>query len=275
VPPEANTEAATGATAGGGAYQGTHGGVKARRWAGDSFQLPAYTSADMTDADALARLADAALFAEVPRKDLSELAGRFVATTLERGSVVFRQGEEGDALYLVESGAVKISCLSPDGREVVLAVLGPGEVFGELSLFDRGVRTADATALEDTVALALSHEVFRPFLDEHPGVAVHLLGVLAGRLRETGEALQDVIFSDVPGRLAKRLLDLAARYGTEDGDGTAIDLTVTQEELAQMVGAARESVNKAVASFVARGWISMRGRRYVVTDEASLRRRAT
>lgn len=235
----------------------------------------AYTSATVPEPTIDARLADAPLFGDVPAPARRDLAKRFVPRTFERGAVVFRQGEDGDALYLVESGAVKISCLSPDGREVVLAVMGPGEVFGELSLFDAGVRTADATAMEDTVALALSHAVFRPFLAEHPAVAVHLLEVMAGRLRETGEALQDVIFSDVPGRLAKRFLDLAARYGTVDGEGTLIDLTLTQEELAQMVGAARESVNKAVASFVSRGWVAMRGRRYVVTDEHALRRRAT
>jgi CRP-like cAMP-binding protein len=229
----------------------------------------------MADRDVLAHLAGAPLFAGVPKAPLSDLAGRFVSEDFSRGSVLFHQGDDGEVLYLVQTGAVKISCLSPDGREVVLAVMGPGEVFGELSLFDAGVRTADATALEDTAVLALSHALFRPFLAEHPGVAIHLLEVLSGRLRETGEALQDVIFSDVPGRLAKRLLDLAGRYGTPDGGGTLIDLTLTQEELAQMVGAARESVNKAVASFVSRGWLEIRGRKYVVTDEPSLRRRST
>ena len=229
----------------------------------------------MADPDPLALLGSSPLFAEVPRAPLAELAERFVSRTFERGAVIFRQGEDGDALYLVNDGAVKISCLSPDGREVVLAVMGPGQVFGELSLFDKGVRTADATAMEDTVALALSHEEFRPFLIEHPTVSIQLLEVLAGRLRETGEALQDVIFSDVPGRLAKRLLDLSAKYGTSDPEGVLIDLQLTQEELAQMVGAARESVNKAVASFVSRGWLAMRGRRYVVTDEHALRRRVT
>lgn len=229
----------------------------------------------MADADALAHLAKSPMFAEVPAETLAALAGRLIPRSFDRGAVVFRQGEDGDNLYLVQAGAVKISCLSQDGREVVLAVLGPGDVFGELSLFDRGVRTADATAMEDTRMLALTHDGFRPFLAEHPGVAIHLLEVLAGRLRETSEALQDVIFADVPGRLAKRLLDLAARYGAVEKGGTLIDLSLTQEELARMVGAARESVNKAVASFVSRGWIEMRGRKYMVTDEDSLRRRAT
>jgi CRP/FNR family transcriptional regulator, cyclic AMP receptor protein len=229
----------------------------------------------MSASGAVDRLARLPMFEGVPRPALAELADQLSGERFARGTVLFHQGDPGDAVFVIESGAIKVSNLSPDGREAVMALLGPGEVLGELSIFEPGVRTSDATAIEDTVALVLSHDHFRPFLEAHPAVAIHLLEVLALRLRETNEALQDAIFSDVPGRLAKRFLDLAGRYGVEDADGTLIELALTQEELAQMVGAARESVNKAVASFVARGWLAMRGRKYVVTDEASLLRRAT
>ena len=229
----------------------------------------------MAAPDPVARLADVPLFARVPKPDLVDLGARMTSKELPKGAVLFHQGDDGDALYVIESGAVKVSNLSGDGREVVVALLGPGEVFGELAMLEAGVRTADATAIEHTTLLSLSSAGFRPFIEDHPQVAWELLGVLAGRLRETSEALQDAIFSDVPGRLAKRFLDLSERYGTPEGDGILIDLAVTQEELAQMVGAARESVNKAVASFVSRGWLSMKGRKYVVTDRESLTRRAT
>jgi CRP/FNR family cyclic AMP-dependent transcriptional regulator len=229
----------------------------------------------MAAPDPVARLADVPLFARVPKPDLVDLGARMTSKELPKGAVLFHQGDDGDSLYVIESGAVKVSNLSGDGREVVVALLGPGEVFGELAMLEAGVRTADATAIEDTTVLSLSSAGFRPFLEDHPQVAWGLLEVLAGRLRETSEALQDAIFSDVPGRLAKRFLDLAERYGTPEADGSLIDLAVTQEELAQMVGAARESVNKAVASFVSRGWLSMKGRKYVVTDRESLTRRAT
>ena len=231
----------------------------------------------MSASNARDRLSRLPIFAGAPPAALATLAERLSTESYPKGTVLFHQGDPGDSVLVLETGAIKVSNLSPDGREVVMALLGPGEMLGELSIFDSGVRTADATAIEDTTALVLSHDVFRPFLEEHPAVAIHLLEVLAVRLRETNEALQDAIFSDVPGRLAKRFVDLAERYGVADGDGedTLIDLALTQEQLAQMVGAARESVNKAVASFVSRGWVAMRGRKYVVTDRASLIRRAS
>lgn len=231
----------------------------------------------MSASNARDRLSRLPIFAGAPPAALAALAERLSTESYPKGTVLFHQGDPGDSVLVLETGAIKVSNLSPDGREVVMALLGPGEMLGELSIFDSGVRTADATAIEDTTALVLSHDVFRPFLEEHPAVAIHLLEVLAVRLRETNEALQDAIFSDVPGRLAKRFVDLAERYGVADGDGedTLIDLALTQEQLAQMVGAARESVNKAVASFVSRGWVAMRGRKYVVTDRASLIRRAS
>jgi CRP-like cAMP-binding protein len=233
----------------------------------------------MSASNARDRLSRLPIFAGAPPAALAALAERLSTKAYPKGTILFHQGDLGDSVLVLETGAIKVSNLSPDGREVVMALLGPGEMLGELSIFDTGVRTADATAIEDTTALVLSHDVFRPFLEEHPAVALHLLEVLAVRLRETNEALQDAIFSDVPGRLAKRFVDLAERYGVADAEGdeedTLIDLALTQEQLAQMVGAARESVNKAVASFVSRGWLAMRGRKYVVTDRASLIRRAT
>lgn len=229
----------------------------------------------MSASDAADRLARLPMFSGAPAGAVEALAERLSTREYEKGTILFRRGDPGDAVFVLETGAVKVSNLSPDGREVVVALLGPGDMLGELSIFDAGVRTADATAIEHTSALVLAHDVFRPFLQEHPAVAVHLLEVLAVRLRETNDALQDAIFSDVPGRLAKRLVDLADRYGVADGEDTVIDLALTQEQLAQMVGAARESVNKAVASFMSRGWVAMRGRRYVVADRESLLRRAT
>jgi CRP/FNR family cyclic AMP-dependent transcriptional regulator len=228
----------------------------------------------MSVPETTARLSSVPLFAPLPPADLADLSSRFVARTFRRGARIFRQGETGDALFVVDQGSVRISTLAADGREVILAVIGAGEVFGELSLFDAGVRSADATALEDSRLLALSLDVFRPYLESHPRVAIALLGVLAGRIRSTDQALQDALYSDVPGRLAKRLLDLAVRYGQEAEGRTVIELAITQDELARMVGSSRESVNKALSSFISRGVLGQHDRRYVILDPAYLRRRA-
>ncbi len=228
----------------------------------------------MSVPETAARLSSLPLFAALPRPDLADLASRFAVKAVRRGARIFRQGEPGDALFVVDEGSVKISTLASDGREVILAVIGPGELFGELSLFDRGLRSADATALEDARLLSLSLETFRPYLHSHPDVAIELLSVLAGRIRNTDQALQDALYSDVPGRLAKKLLELAERYGKEADGRVVIDLAVTQDELARMVGSSRESVNKALSSFMSRGSLGQQDRRYVILDAAYLRRRA-
>lgn len=211
------------------------------------------------------------LLAPLPPADCRVVAENFIRRSFRRGESIFRQGEPGGHLYLIESGRVKITSLSPDGREVLVAIIGPGEIFGELSLFDVGLRTADARTMEETVLHALSHDIFRHYIEAHPKVAWEMLRILAGRLRRADEVLQDAAFFDVPGRVAKRLLTLAKQHGSRDANGgMRIDVPLTQEEIAQMVGASRESVNKALASFLDRGWVSMEERTYTILDPDAL-----
>ncbi len=193
---------------------------------------------------------------------------------LARGDVLFHEGDAGDRLYVVREGKVKLGRRSADGRENLLAVLGPAEMLGELSLFDLGPRTATAVAVVDSVVLELGHDQFTLWLAEHPSVSVHLLQLLARRLRRTNEALADLVFSDVPGRVAKALLDLSTRFGQRVDDGVRVAHDLTQEELAQLVGASRETVNKALADFAARGWVRRDGRAVVLLDVDRLERRA-
>lgn len=191
-----------------------------------------------------------------------------------RGSDLFVEGEQGDRLYVISEGKVKLGLTAPDGRESLLAVLGPGEMLGELSLFDPGPRTATATALTDVEVLGLGHESLRPWLTGRPEVAEALLQALAQRLRRTNEAMSDLIFSDVPGRVAKALLDLGERFGRPSPDGLHVTHDMTQEELAQLVGASRETVNKALADFASRGWITLESRSVTLVDTERLERRA-
>lgn len=193
---------------------------------------------------------------------------------LLRGEVLFRQGEPGDQLYVMTSGKVKLGRQAPDGRENLVAVLGPSEMFGELSLFDPGPRTMTVTAVADTRLLGLAHRELNSWLDGRPEVAKLLLKALTRRLRRTNESLADLVFSDVPGRVAKALLDLARRFGQEIEGGVVVHHDLTQEELAQLVGASRETVNKALADFAGRGWIRLESRAVTILDRDRLVRRA-
>jgi CRP/FNR family transcriptional regulator, cyclic AMP receptor protein len=216
----------------------------------------------------------APLFAGLDDDAAKTLVATMTPLELARGDVLFHEGEPGDRLYVVREGKIKLGRRSSDGRENLLAVLGPGEMFGELSLFDPGPRTATATVVAAAVVLELGHADLVQWLQERPEVAQQLLQALARRLRRTNEALADLVFSDVPGRVAKALLDLSTRFGETVDEGIRVAHDLTQEELAQLVGASRETVNKALADFAARGWVRREGRAVVLLDVDRLERRA-
>ena len=219
-------------------------------------------------------LAKAGLF-----QGIASEAAEAVATSLEyadygRGETVFAEGEQGDTLYIVLTGKVKIGRRATDGRENMLSVMGPSDMFGELSLFDPGPRTATATVVTDAKLASLAHRDLRPWITDRPEIAEQLLRVLARRLRRTNDALADLIFTDVPGRVAKQLLALSERFGSEESDGLRVHHDLTQEELAQLVGASRETVNKALADFASRGWVRVDSRALTILDADRLARRA-
>jgi CRP-like cAMP-binding protein len=214
------------------------------------------------------------LFEALGEQDQAELRSVMSETSLRRGEILFNEGDPGDRLYVLTDGKVKLGHTAPDGRENLLAVLGPGEILGELTLFDPGPRSTTATAVAPTHLLELQHNDLMTFLDTRPELAKHMLRALAQRLRRTNTALADLVFSDVPGRVAKALLDLADRFGERTDDGVYVPHDLTQEELAQLVGASRETVNKSLAEFVSRGWIRLDGRAVLLLDVDRLRRRA-
>ena len=213
------------------------------------------------------------LFAALNDDAAVALMGSMTASRLERGDVLFREGDPGERLYVISEGKIKLGLTSVDGRENLLAILGPGEMFGELSLFDPGPRASTATAVAETQLIALGHEDLTSFLSGRPAVASAMLAALARRLRHTNETLSDLVFTDVPGRVAKALLDLSNRFGRASEDGVLVAHDLTQEELAQLVGASRETVNKALADFATRGWIKLEARAVVLIDVERIRRR--
>lgn len=216
----------------------------------------------------------APLFAALDDEAAGALLASMTPVELGRAEILFSEGDPGDRLYVIAAGKIKLGRASGDGRENLLAVLGPGEMFGELSIFDPGPRTATASAVGESRLIGLGHEDLRTWLDGRPETAQHLLRALAQRLRRTNEALADLVFSDVPGRVAKALLDLSQRFGRNTDEGVLVAHELTQEELAQLVGASRETVNKALADFVARGWLRLEARAVVLHDVERLRRRA-
>ena len=208
------------------------------------------------------------LLGALPPDALEALRSVSKVRTVGRNEVLFRQGDDATELFGIVTGRVAILTKSPDGRESLVAVLDKGSLFGELSLFDDGPRSADARALESTQLLVLGHDAVREALDAHPKLLWVIVRMFARRLRATDDSLADAVFLDVPARTAKRLLELC-------GDAEQFQLPMTQEDLAGLVGASRERVNKALSLFTRLGWLEVEGRnRYRIIDRAALQDRA-
>jgi CRP-like cAMP-binding protein len=215
----------------------------------------------------------APLFTALDDAASASLLASMVSVKIPKGTILFAEGDGGDQLYVIAEGKLKLGTSSGDGRENLLSILGPGEMFGELSLFDPGPRTSTATAVTDAKLLSLGQEKLLPWLVDNPKVSLQLLARLAQRLRRTNEAVGDLVFSDVPGRVAKALIDLGERFGKKTDEGLYVHHDLTQEELAQLVGASRETVNKALADFAGRNWLKLDGRAVLITDFERLSKR--
>ena len=226
----------------------------------------------MEDAEVVLRRAP--LFEGLDEDSARALRRQMSDVKLSRGEHLFLEGQDGDRLYVVLDGKMKLTRAAADGRENLISVIGPGEMFGELSLFDPRPRTSSASAVTDATLAALDHDTLRSWLLERPDVSMHMLQALARRLRRANDVMADLVFTDVPGRVAKNLLDLADRFGVQERDGLHVHHDLTQEELAQLVGASRETVNKALADFAARGWLQISARSVLILDTERLRKRA-
>jgi CRP/FNR family transcriptional regulator, cyclic AMP receptor protein len=218
----------------------------------------------MTPADLLA---DVDLFGDLTPDERQQLADASTTEELRRGDVLFHEDDDADTLYVVIEGRIAIAKRSIDGRESVVALMEAGDLFGEMSLFEPLGRSAEARALEPSQVLAIGYGPIRQVYERRPELLWGVVELMAGRIRSMDVALADSVFLDVTGRTAKRLVEMAS--GADE-----FTLPVTQEELAAMVGASRERVNKAIASFVRLGWIEQSERRYRITDREQLERRA-
>ncbi len=224
--------------------------------------------------DPVALLARSPMFRAVPPAELEALAPALKRRTFAKGAFIFHEGDPGHAMYLITSGQVKIARLGRGGQEAVFAMLMPGDLFGELALLDeKAVRTADAQALELTECMTLGRDALIALLDRHPAVLRHLVSVLAGYLERSDNAFVETVFLDIPGRVARKLLDLAAAHGEETPSGIRIKMRLSQRTLAGMVAASRENVNRALARFRAHGDIRQEGGFITIARPAELRKR--
>jgi CRP/FNR family cyclic AMP-dependent transcriptional regulator len=217
--------------------------------------------------DDIELLAGSELFSAFDGSALDEMVQSARPVVAERNIVIFGEDDEASELFVVRTGRIAVGRRSIDGRESLVALMEAGDVFGEMPLFDQGSRSASARALEHSELLAIPYGVVRGALDAKPELLWEVVRLLADRLRNTDSALADAVFLDVTGRTAKRLLELA---GGEDD----FQLPITQEELAGLVGASRERVNKSIAAFIRLGWIEQLDRRYRIVARDRLAQRA-
>jgi CRP/FNR family cyclic AMP-dependent transcriptional regulator len=214
-------------------------------------------------------LATVPLLGQIPAEELKRFADVTREKQYPKGSVILFEDDPGDSLFIVRDGRVKVVLVGEDGREVILGVLGVGEHFGELSLIDDQPRSAHVIAMEDSLLLVLRRDDFRRRVEANPAVAWALLSELSRRLRRADGKIGGLVLLDVPGRIARLLLDFA-----EEAGGDTIEKPLTHQTIAQMIGASRETVSRAMREFQDAGWIGVERRRISVTDRAALLSRA-
>ena len=225
----------------------------------------------------LAVLRSIPLFEGLSSDQLVKVASLAAVRQYPARGVVVCQGEPANALFAIMRGRLKVVSSSPDGRDTVLGIMGQGEVFGEIALLDGGTRSATCTAIEPCELMAIDRAPFQELLEQSPGIAVNLLHVLSARLRRLSQRSEDAAFLDVPSRLARSLLDLATRFGERphgSTTGVLIALKLSQQELGDLVGATRESVNKHLSDWNRQGILEMNHGRMIISDIERVRRLA-
>ncbi len=195
-------------------------------------------------------------FADLSDEDIRSLMAVARKRIFRAGEIIFHREDVGQVLYVIKEGKVNICLISPEGQEISLVVLGKGDCFGEMSILDGLPRSADAIALERVECYTLQRSDFHNAIMKNPKIAIQVLEILSKRLRKTDDKVEDLVVLDVYGRVAKKLLDLAHEHGIQVEDGVRIDIRLTQQDLASMVGASRESVNKVLGYFTEKGYIS-------------------
>jgi CRP/FNR family transcriptional regulator/CRP/FNR family cyclic AMP-dependent transcriptional regulator len=226
----------------------------------------------MADATTLAKVP---VFEGLPEAELADLAASVRTRSFREDEVIFHRDDPGAAFFIVESGRVKILLIGEDGRESLIALMSAGDSFGEMAVLDGENRSATAIALEPTRTLFIRGDDLMAFLERSPKAAMRFVHLLAKRLRTTNETLSDMVFFDVYGRVAKKLIDLSHHHGTPTANGTQIAVALTQQDLASLIGSSRESVNKVMKFFRDKGYIAVERQKITILNEKGLQRQIT
>jgi CRP/FNR family transcriptional regulator, cyclic AMP receptor protein len=229
--------------------------------------VPQDKTADARQVSKLSVLRQHQFFRDLEPEALDQLCRYAKHVTLKRGANLFSKGDPGNSLFAVISGTVKMSISSPEGRNAILNLIGPGEVFGEMAVLSGQARSADAIANTHCEMFVIDRRDFLPFMRNHPALAMKFIELLCERVRRTSDQVEQVILQDLPGRLASALLGLTERQ-TSDGNRT---IEITQQEISEMVGMTRESINKQLRVWAARSWVRLEHGAIVVLDTGPLR----
>jgi CRP/FNR family transcriptional regulator, cyclic AMP receptor protein len=208
------------------------------------------------------------IFCDLDPEALDQLCRYAKHSSLKRGATIVSKGDPGNSLIAVISGTVKISISSPDGRSAILNLIGPGETFGEVAVLDGLARTADATANTNCEIYVIDRRDFLPFVRSQPALAMKFIELLCTRLRWTSDQVEEVILQDLPGRLASTLLRLTEKHKLAQGGRT---IAITQQEISEMVGMTRESINKQLRAWATRNWVRLEHGAIVVLNAEMLR----
>ena len=211
------------------------------------------------------------IFADLEPEAFDQLCRYAKHTTLKRGAALFAKGDPGLSLYAVISGSVKMSISSADGRNAILNIIGSGEIFGEIALLDGGVRSSDAIANTNCELFVIDRREFIPFVRSQPALAMKFIELLCGRLRRTSDQVEQIILQNLPGRLASALIRLSEKHKLEPAGRT---IAITQQEISEMVGMTRESINKQLRAWAARSWVRLEHGAIVVLKDEPLRQLA-
>jgi CRP/FNR family cyclic AMP-dependent transcriptional regulator len=206
-------------------------------------------------------------FADLAPEAFDQLCRYAKHSTLKRGAAIFSKGDPGTSLFAVISGTIKISISSPDGRNAILNLIGPGEIFGEIALLDGLARTTDAIANTNCELFTIDRRDFIPFVRSQPDLAMKFIELLCTRLRRTSEQVEQIILQNLPGRLASALLRLTEKHKLAPGGRT---IAVTQQEISEMVGMTRESINKQLRVWADRKWVRLEHGAIVVLNAEPL-----